>query len=413
MTYWGEFRSHWSSLLGATLGVALGSALNHYMTNLFAPQLLREFGWARSQFALVGTLGLVTMIFVPFAGRLADRFGARAAATVGFVGLPFCFFGYSLMTGPIWQFFALTVVQHIVGVLTTTLVFNRVVVERFDLARGMGLSLLMTGAPLAGAVLTPIMGEYIDSDGWRAGYRLMALISAAGGIAAVALVGRRRRPEPGPSDLASAARQNGMTRAEFGTLLRHPSFILIIAGMFFCNFPQVIVSSQLKLLLGDNGVTSSLATWLVSLYAGGVIVGRFLSGIALDKVSPQLVAMVALGLPAVGFIALASPLDAPWLLTGSILLIGLAQGAEGDVGAYLISRTFDMRHFSFTYSFLIASMGVAMAVGSVALSFTLRVTESFNLFLILAAALTVVGAFCFIMTGRRPPPVLEAAPSLA
>lgn len=45
MTYWGEFRSHWPNLLGAALGIALGSALNHYMTNLFARPLLAEFGW--------------------------------------------------------------------------------------------------------------------------------------------------------------------------------------------------------------------------------------------------------------------------------------------------------------------------------------------------------------------------------
>ena len=395
MTYWTEFRTHWPSLFGSALGIALGSALNHYMTNLFAPPLLAEFGWEKSQFALVGTLGLITMVFVPFAGRFTDRYGARTAAAVGFVALPFCFFAYSLMTGPIWQFFALSLVQHIFGVLTTTLVFSRVVVERFDLARGMALSLLMTGAPLAGAVLTPLIGQYIDEEGWRAGYRLMAGMSLVGGIVAVSLVGRRS------AAAASHARQpHGISRADLISLLKHPSFLLIVAGMFFCNFPQIIVSSQLKLVLIENGAPGTLATWIVSLYAAGVIVGRFVSGIALDKVSPQLVAIVALGLPAVGFIAIASPFNAAWVLAGSVLLIGLAQGAEGDVGAYLTSRTFDLRHFSFIYSFLIASMGIAMAVGSVVLSYTLHTTDRFDLFLILAAVLTIVGAACFFLTGR-------------
>lgn len=338
------------------------------------------------------------MVFVPFAGRFTDRYGARIAASVGFVAVPLCFLAYSMMTGPIWQFFAITIFQYIFGVLTTTLVFSRVIVERFDIARGMALSLLMTGAPLAGATLVPLIGEFIDAEGWRAGYRLMAVISALGGGLAIALVGRRKAPAEGSTREASSKR---ITKAEWASLLRHPSFALIVGGMFFCNFPQVLVASQLVLLLMENGATSTLATWIVSLYAGGIIVGRFVCGIALDKVSPQLVAIVALGLPALGFIALASPFDAPWMLAGAVLLIGLAQGAEGDVGAYLTSRTFDMRHFSFIYSFLIASMGVAMAVGWVVLSFTLSATGRFDLFMILAAALTIVGALCFFATGRR------------
>lgn len=412
MKYWDEFRAHWPNLFGAALGVAVGSGLNHYMSSLFAPPLLSEFGWERSQFALIGTLGLVTMVFVPCAGRFADHFGPRIAATVGFVAMPLCFFAFSLMTGPIWQFFAITVFLQIFGVLTTTLVFARVVVERFDVGRGMALSILMTGSPLAGAVLTPLISEYIEVEGWRAGYRLLAALSAAGGIVAVTMVGQRKAPALLEAE-GPAKHRSGITMAEFADLLRHPSFLLIIAGMFLCNIPQIVVSSQLKLMLMDNGAANSLATWIISLYAGGVIVGRFVCGFALDKVSPQLVAIVALGLPAVGFLALASPFDGAWVLAGAILFVGLAQGAEGDVGAYLTSRTFDTRHFSFIYSFLIASMGVAMAVGSVMLSFTLEATGRFDLFMTLSAAVTVVGALCFFATGRSQRAASNAAPKLA
>lgn len=398
MTYLDEFRTYWPNLLGATLGVALGSALHHYMTNLFAPALIGEFGWDRSQFALIGTLGLVSMVFVPVAGRLADRHGARIAGGVGFVMLPLCFVLYSFMSGPIWQFFAITILQHVFGVLAAPLVFSRVVVERFDVARGMALSLLMSGAPLVGAVAAPLIGEYIDAEGWRAGYRLMAAISGLGGLIAICLIGPRAgtgaKTETGRSRPMAA-----MAPGELSAIFRSPAFLLIVSGMLFCNVPQIIVSSQLKLVLLDNGASSTLATWVVSLYAGGVIVGRLVSGLALDKASPQLVAIVALGLPAAGFMALASPFDAGWVLGGAILLVGLAQGAEGDIGAYLTSRTFDIRHFSFVYSFLIASMGVGTAVGSLTLSVMLDLTENFNLFLVTAAVLTIIGALCFFLTG--------------
>ncbi|WP_232493449.1 MFS transporter [Novosphingobium kaempferiae] len=408
MTYFREFRVNWTTLLGGALGVALGSALNHYMTNLFAPELIAEFGWNKAQFALVGTLGLASMFVVPFWGRFADRHGARLSAAIGFTVVPLTFLAFSFMRGNIHEFFAITLVQHLFGVLTTTLVFTRVVVQRFDLARGMALSVLMTGPPLVGAVVVPLVGEVIEAEGWRAGYRLLAAISALGGIAAVTLVGRRAKGDAAPE--RTAAR---ITLPQFLALVRHPAFVLMVAGMFFCNVPTIIVSSQLKLVLMESGATSQFATWTVSLYAVGVIVGRFISGLALDKVSPQTVALTALGLPAIGFLILASPAEQSWLLASAVLLVGLAQGAEGDIGAYLTSRMFDVANFSLVYSFLIASMGLASTVGALVLSMTLGATERFDLFLLFCAAITVVGALCFFMTGRGGhPPRIETSPEV-
>lgn len=185
-------------------------------------------------------------------------------------------------------------------------------------------------------------------------------------------------------------------------LSRNPAFLLIVSGMFLCNFPQIIVSSQMKLVVMESGAPSRLATWIVSLYAMGVVAGRFACGIALDRVRAHVVSIFSLGLPAIGFALLASPMDAPWALGGAILLIGLAQGAEGDIGAYMTSRAFDMRQYSFVYSFLTAAMGLAAAAGSIVLSATLARTGSFDAFLVISAIVTVFGAAAFYFTGRIP-----------
>lgn len=370
------------------------------MLNLFGPALIEEFGWQRSQFALVGTLSLVTLGLVPFAGRFIDRVGPRTAAMIGFVAVPLAFLAYSQMTGSIWQFYAITVIKNVFGVLTTSLVFCRVVVERFDAARGMALSIAMTGAPLVGAIGVPLVGMVVDSEGWRTGYMVLAAMSATGGLAAVLLIGRRRTPvATGAQDEARADPGQGAWQV-FLSLVRQPSFLLIVGGMFLVNFPMVIVTSQLKLVVSDSGASSNFANWLISLYGISVVIGRFICGFALDRVPPHLVAFTALSLPAAGLVGIASGADTSVVLVACVGLIGLAQGAEGDIGAYLTSRKFDLRHYSFVYSFLIASMGLASASGSIALSYTLHLTDSYDTFLLIAAAATVAGAFLFYLTGR-------------
>ena len=348
----------------------------------------------------MSSLSLVSLFFIPFVGRFVDRVGPRVAGTIGYIAVPACFFAFSMMSGDIIELYAITLIKNVVGVLTTSLVFCRVIVERFDAARGMALSVAMTGPPLVGAIAAPIFGEIIDSEGWRMGYRLMALVSALGGMFAVMLIGlRKAQPDAGHG--AEARRKHApLTRREFFALARQPAFPLLIGGMFLINFPQVLVSSQMKLMLYESGAASSFATWLLSAFAIAVIVGRFICGYALDRVPPHRVAAAALGMPAIGLFALASPVDASWLLVAAIALIGLAQGAEGDVGAMLTSRQFALRHYSFIYSFVVAAMGAASAIGSLVLSLMLHRTDSYDGFLVLAGLVTLLGVGCFHLIGR-------------
>ena len=74
----GEFRIHWAILLASSIGLALGAALTHYTTSVFGPPLIAEFGWSKAQFALIGSVPLLSLFIAPFAGRFTDRFGSRA-----------------------------------------------------------------------------------------------------------------------------------------------------------------------------------------------------------------------------------------------------------------------------------------------------------------------------------------------
>ena len=325
-----------------------------------------------------------------------DKFGPRMSASIGFFALPLGMVAYTFMTGSIIEFFVITIVLNSFGLLTSALVFGRVIVERFDIARGMALGILMTGPSLATAVASPFIGEIISTHGWRAGYYALALISAIGGICAIALVGRR----DGHITSRRKTTADKITRHEFLSLVRHPVFPLLVGGMFLINVPQIMVVSQLSILLIDGGASPGFAVLAVSIFAISIFVGRFICGFLLDRVRPHLLAGVMLCLPTLGFAVLMWGSDAAWILAIAVSLIGLAQGGEGDIGAFLTSRTFDLRHYSLIYSFLMVSTSVATAVGSLILSLTLRITHGFDAFLLISGIFTVLGASCFYLTGR-------------
>lgn len=391
--YWGEFRTHWRPLLAATMGLGFGIGLSAYTMSLFAPKLIAEFGWPRSQFALLGSMGLLMLIAQPITGRLTDRFGVRAVSTVGVLAGPSAYIAFAMQPGSIRAFFAIAVLQIVVGTLTTSPVYTRIVAERFERARGLAFSIVMTGPPLVGAVLAPLLGRFIESEGWRNGYLLMGGITMAFGLIAVAMT---------PPHIGTRPDENVPveSKAGYGVIVRNPAFWVLIIGMILVNFPQGLVSAQMKLMLMDSGAQSQTATWLISIYAVGVMVGRFACGLSLDRMQPHHVAALTLSMPAIGMMLMASPFDATIVLALSVAMMGLAQGAEGDVAAYLVSRRFGLNVFSLVMGLVGASIAGGAALGSLTLSYTLGLWGSYAPFLVIGACVTLVGALLFLTLGH-------------
>lgn len=390
-----EFRFNLRAFMAACIGMGTGAALGHYTMSLFGPALIAEFDWSRADFALVGSLALVNLLTMPFAGWFIDRFGPRTSAMIGFIALVFGYLALAAMSGNILVFFAITAAHGVFGGLSATLVFCSLVVRNFERARGFALAMVMSVAPLLGMIATPLLGHFIDEHGWRAGYLVLAAVSAAGGLVAILLM--RRKDTAADSALGKVT----VTGPELRAYLRHPVLLLILAGTFLINLPQPFGSSQLKLIAMGRGMTSDAATWMVSFYASGVLVGRFVCGLALDRMAPHIVALFALGLPAIGYATFATPASSLLMLSGAVMLIGLAQGAEGDVGAYLLSRQFDVRNFSLLLSLLTATLGTGTALGAVVLSVSLRITDSYQPFLLFSSIVSAIGAMLFGLTGIR------------
>ncbi len=387
-SYWGELRTNAKPLFAATLGVAFGMSINTYTSSLFGAHLIKEFGWERSDFALIGIFAIVLFLVLPTIGRLTDVFGVRLAASVGVFLTPLTFYALSQMNGDIGVFFTLNFIQLMVMSFTTSTVFNRVVADRFINARGIAFAIVMMGAPLAGALIAPWLGDYISANGWRAGYQAMGMISLLFGIVALILL-----PPVGPQ----TAKPSHL-RADFALVSRSKPFWLLAGGMWLLNLPQALGASQLMIMLADQGISLEAAGFL-SIYPAGVILGRLGFGAALDRLAPHIVGGIGLALPALGFAILASNFDAPMAIGFSVLLMGLAQGAEGDVASFLVGRHFPLGIFASVNGLIAGFTALGASLGSLMLVGMLKHTDTFTAFLLFSMAVTLIGSVLIAMVG--------------
>lgn len=390
MSYLGELRANWQPLAAATAGLSAGLSLSAYTNAAMGPQFLAAFGWSRSDFALTGAITLLTFVFLPFYGRLADLFGVRRIAAVGVVGIPACWVAYAMMSGPIWQYFAINVVLIALGVTTTPAIYSRLVATRFRTARGLALAIAISGPPLLGAIGVPALDIVNRSYGWRAGCVAIAVTIAVIGAVALILV-------PAPAPDVKQVRKAGRDYRAIG---RSRVFWILLSGVLLCNLYHSVTTTQLGIMLGDAGAGGSVAT-LITVFATAVIVGRFVCGVALDRLPAQAVAAVAMALPGLGCLLIASPWNHLGVLVVAVCCLGAAWGAEGDVIAYLVARHFSLGVYSTVLSILSAVIGVSSALGAVVLSRMLAASNSFDGFLVLAGTAALVGGTLLLLLRRR------------
>jgi MFS family permease len=401
MKYLSEFRRSWRPLLAASLGCSVSLPLFAYTNSAFAPHLVAEFGWSRAQFALVGLATLSTLLVMPLIGRFTDRYGVLRVALVGTFLVPLGIASYSLMTGSFSQYVMIFVVVLALGSMTGPLVYTRLVAEYFVRARGLGLTVVNSAPALMAMLAVPLLNQSILDNGWRSTYLLLAGLTLAISIVAVLLIPRR----PAPKDRLVAAPEEPpapvlSSKEAFSIILRSGLFWLIIVATILCMIQTQLHASQMNLMLIDNGLTTSAAAGIVSIYAFSTILGRIGCGLALDRWSTPIVTFVSMILPAMGFFLLATPYDSYWAIVLAMFLAGLSMGAESDLVAYLVARYFHLRIYNTVLSLLMSATFLASAMGSLLISASLREFGSFSPFLYGISFAILAGSFMFLAMPR-------------
>jgi predicted MFS family arabinose efflux permease len=400
--YLSEIRTHWRPLLAAFLGMGSGMSVVGVITSTIVPTLIADVGWAPADFAKVGSTAIFMAFAFPFIGRLTDILGVRWTALIGQITLPLCYFAYSRMDGDLGTYIAIFIVQSLLCVTTTATVYSRLAVQYVEKARGLALAIVVSGAAVMGAMIGPILNAYVEANGWRAAFEAVAIGTALVGLLVFLLI-------PADSKPVVTGAPKRKAREDYPLIFRSTAFWLLVGAMALCNLPMTLLQVQLKMMLLDNGIAGTAVASMLVAPQIGMLAGRFLAGLALDRYQPYLVSFITLGLPSLGLFVVASDFNAPMVLTAAVFFIGFAYGAEGDLVAFLVARKFGVAIYSSVMGLLTAVMSISTASGAWLLGMTMESTGgSFDLFLTIAGVAVLIGASFLLLLGRVREPAEQA-----
>jgi len=229
------------------MAIAAVSYLDRSNISIAAPFLRQDLGIDNKQLGLVFTaFSIGYALTQPFAGRLADRFGARRAIALGVVMWSLLTSATALITPALSGAFAILLLVRVLLGVGEAIIFpasNRLVANWIPpRERGLANGLVFAGVGLGAGIAPPLITAAIAADGWRWGFWLCAAIGVASLL--VWLVVARERPEEHPWVGAAerrhieagkvankAVNSNGIVR--WGVVMRDRQ-VLLLTLSYFC-----------------------------------------------------------------------------------------------------------------------------------------------------------------------------------
>ncbi len=318
----------WIRLSAALLLSAIGG-VGMWSVIVALPAVQAEFGVARSAASLPYTMTMIGFGLGGIVmGRLSDRLGIIPPVAGGAVCLGLGYTLASQATG-LWQF---VLAQGLFVGVAGSATFAPLIADTslwFTRRRGLAVAIIASGSYLAGTIWPPVVQYFIDSQGWREAYLIIALLCVAT-MLPLTLALRRRSPlieataatTQGP---ARSRRPLGMSPAALQTLL-------IVAGLSCCvamSMPQVHIVAY----SGDLGHGAAHGARMLSVMLGFGIVSRLTWGWVCDRIGGRRTLLLGSSLQALALL-LFLPFGGLASLYTLSALFGLAQG--GIVPAYAV-----------------------------------------------------------------------------
>jgi predicted MFS family arabinose efflux permease len=381
-----------------------------FLIAVFVDDMLEGTGLSRTVFSTLYALATVVSAAISLAlGRAADALGLRAAWLGVAAGLACACLLASLAHGLVLAFAGLALLRAF-GQGSFPLLGTLVVNYWFPGRRGAAMAVASFGITAGTIALPPLVALLIDGVGWRAAYRILALVILAV-VLPLGLLLRRPPAAPRTSDpeqpvpapdvpMPTAVRRSRRLRVA----VPRREAALLLAVLSTPSLVMTALTFHAVSLLGGRGLTATAAAAALSGFGAASAVATVGAGTVADRLSTRTL------LVAMSTVLLAGPLlllaaDAPFFAYAGFVAIGLAGGLYGVTGGIAWARTYGVAGLGKLQGMSFAAQISSAAAGPLPLALSLGLTGSYTAGLVFLA---VVAAAALAAATRWREPQISA-----
>ncbi len=266
-------------IFGAAI-VTLSMGIRHGF-GLFLQPLTMDRGWTRETFAFaIAVQNLMWGLAGPFAGVIADKFGAVKILIVGAMLYALGLVGMALASsGLLFNGSAGLLIGMAQAGTTYAIVYGVIARQVSPEKRSWAMGITAAAGSFGQFLMVPVEQWLIGSFGWQSALMILACMALAIGPLAFGL----REPKGG--GLAAAGPAQSVAEA-LREAVGYRSFQLLTAGYFVCGFQVVFIGVHMPSYLADKGLSPNVATVALALVGLFNVVGTYAAG-ALGQRMPK------------------------------------------------------------------------------------------------------------------------------
>jgi MFS family permease len=248
---------------------------------LFMRPITLDLGWGREALSLaLATQNLMIGVAAPFAGALADRWGAPRTVALGGAVFGLGILVMSQATTPEWMFAGAGLLAGIgLGACGLTLILAVVTKVAPKDKRSLWLGVATASATAGQLMIVPVSQSLLTGYDWVVA--LLVLSVMAGLIVPMAYsMSAAITPETGKdTDI-------GLGQALLEAA-RHRGFLLLTLGFYVCGFQVAFIAVHLPAYLADKGAGAALGATALMLIALFNMIGSTTSGWLAGRISKK------------------------------------------------------------------------------------------------------------------------------
>lgn len=395
----------WVILLAMCVVRSLSAAGINNTGGLFLAPVSTDLGVGVGNLSIYFSISSVaTMLTLPLAGKLLERFGIRAMIIFSAALQTLSFMSLGLMNS-VWGWYIMSIPMGVGGAILVNLAGPLLINRWFKDNSGTALGILMACVGVFGAVIQPVAIRFIAGIGWRNTYFLLgAAFAVIILLVAMLLIrnspqekglqpyaaGKAVKPKAGHTISASIPKARALKSSAFGLLI-----IFMVAITAFGAFSQHLATYGYSLGYGEAQMSMALSISMLGSTVGAILIGYLSDKLGVFRTTIGILATAAAALACLLF----GNAGTVMFTLGGFLLGVAATGIP--VLAPLLTRSyFGSGDYESIYAAIMMGPPFATVLLLPLYGFLFDFTGSYLWVLVILGAFLLLGIFCTLWGWR-------------
>ncbi|MFZ7944186.1 MFS transporter [Neobacillus sp. 19] len=363
----GKIHFAWWVLLGLSIMIGLARGGINNAGGLFLTPVTKDLGIGMGSLSLYFSISsIVTMLFLPIAGKMMAKYDIRGLLIFAIILQAGSFAMFGLMNS-VWGWYVFSIPMAIGSIFVATMAGPVIINRWFKKHNGLAMGIMMAAVGLFGAIIQPMVGNFIAEHGWRNAYITLGLVVIVIVIPVVLLTIRLKPEQKGllPYGVQEATTEGGKAAptdrgVTMAVAKKSMAFYSLLMFFFFmtaiASFAQHIAPYAMGI-----GYDVEFAGKVMGAFMIGMLVGALAFGFLTDKIGARNTGVFSMlcGIVAIGLLIFI-PGNAA-IFSIAIGIFGFVTASIGTLAPLITTAVFGMKEYSQIY----ATLGIGLAVAGI------------------------------------------------